>query len=350
MWRNRSLPLYVFATLVVSLFSASLTPWMIAVPPQQQAFADEELPAASLGDRKAALNFETNSRITALGENVNLRFSLLDVNQNKNIQHVTYFVEISNNDGKRVFSDVLHGHDGMIDLQFRPGDFEPYKIRANYDNYAASYISDPGNPIIVDGSIFSQEGSYKALIEVAGVDFDNLNLDQTITFEYDISVFPKQTFSANYQDQKFTFDILSPVKISATEFKPENKQLVLKTDGISANGSSFIVRADIPKEMMSGPFIASFSSGSELQIEEEPVLSGNSEITRLILLATQHEENATQNSGDSTIQQQPGDNNIVITAANVVPEFSAVYTAIIIAGVLAGSIITSRVAKTRWFG
>lgn len=323
----------------------------------QRTFADEELPAAALGNREATLSFETNSRIIPLGEIVDLQFSLIDKNQNKNILHTTYVVEILNSDGKKVFTEVVHGHEGKVDLKFRPQDLEQYKIRANYDNYAASYISDPNNPIIIDGPVFSEQGRYNAIIEVAGVDFDNLNLDKAIRFEYGISVFPKQTFSVDYQNQKFILDILSPVTISAVEFRPENKQLVLmsnnNTSGTSLTGatddsSNFAVMVDVPKEMMSGPFTASFSgNGRELTVEEASAPSGDSKITRLILM--QGTETARQGgSSDNANPQQPaggpGSNGIVITATNVIPEFPA-GVVIAAAGVIGAVIAASRLVR-----
>jgi hypothetical protein len=83
------------------------------------------------------------------------------------------------------------GHDGQINIQFLPSNTETYSVKANYDTLAASYVSDYGSPIKIDGPVFSQAGNHTAVMEVTGVDFDNTFLPEPLKYEFDISVLAK---------------------------------------------------------------------------------------------------------------------------------------------------------------
>jgi hypothetical protein len=92
----------------------------------------------------------------------------MDRATSKNVQHVTYFLTVSNPGGKQTFSEVFHGHDGIVNVQFRPGEGQ-YKVNANYDNLATSYVADQGDFISVVGPVFSEQGKYKVDVEVNGI-------------------------------------------------------------------------------------------------------------------------------------------------------------------------------------
>jgi hypothetical protein len=150
------------------------------------------LPASELGNRKAMLNFETNPKQISVGKNVDLKYGLIDENTGKSIPHITSIISIfRKDDDKRVFTEVVHGHDGQINIQFLPSNTETYSVKANYDTLAASYVSDYGSPIKIDGPVFSQAGNYTAVMEVTGVDFDNTFLPEPLKYEFDISVLAK---------------------------------------------------------------------------------------------------------------------------------------------------------------
>lgn len=67
---------------------------------------------------------------------------------------------------------MLHGHDGTVNVDFRPGG-NKYMVNANYDNLAASYVADQAGVITVVGPVFSNAGTYKVDVEVSGIDYDN---------------------------------------------------------------------------------------------------------------------------------------------------------------------------------
>lgn len=145
------------------------------------------LPPSIIGDREIFLNFN-NPQINSATEKNVINFVLVDNKTGNNIPHVTYIVSIYNQENKNAFTANLHGHDGEIKLEFINTGFEGYNIHANYDTLAASYVSDFGSPIKIDGSIFSDSGKYRVVTEITGIDFDNTFLPEPLKYEYNIEV------------------------------------------------------------------------------------------------------------------------------------------------------------------
>jgi hypothetical protein len=143
------------------------------------------LPSASLGDREALLIFTTEPSELKSGKNVGFNFNLKDNKTGNNILHVTYLVTIMK-EGQRLFTETVHTHDGNMKLLFVPDNTNPYRMNANFDGLSASYISEFGSPIKINGPIFTTPGNYSVLLEVTGVDFDNLFLPEPLKFDFGI--------------------------------------------------------------------------------------------------------------------------------------------------------------------
>ncbi|MER3408489.1 MAG: hypothetical protein C4292_07225 [Nitrososphaera sp.] len=162
------------------------------------------LPTASIGDRQLALDFTTTPAAPLPGDQIDMNLSLIDKNTGKNTAHVSYTVAIAREDGKRVFSEVVHGHEGKVSIRFiNDASAQTYRVSANYDNLAASYVSDFGSPIKVQGPVFSTAGNYKVAIEVTGIDFDNTFLPEPLKYDFVLPLTPKQALTVNYQDTAF---------------------------------------------------------------------------------------------------------------------------------------------------
>lgn len=56
-------------------------------------------------------------------------------------------------DGLRLFTESVHTHYGNMKLLFVPDSSNPYKVNANFDGLSASYISEFGSPIKVNGPL-----------------------------------------------------------------------------------------------------------------------------------------------------------------------------------------------------
>ncbi|HET8792940.1 MAG TPA: hypothetical protein VFM31_04030 [Nitrososphaeraceae archaeon] len=145
------------------------------------------LPPSIIGDRQIFLNFD-NPKLDGTTEKNIINLALIDNRTGNNIPHVTFIVSIYDREDKNKFTANLHGHNGEIRLEFLNKGSEEYTIHANYDTLAASYVSDFGSPIKIDGSIFNQPGKYKVITEITGIDFDNTFLPEPLKYEYDIEV------------------------------------------------------------------------------------------------------------------------------------------------------------------
>ena len=148
-------------------------------------------PEASIRDRKISLNFETQLSPITMGQDIEMKIGFMDEKAKKNVNHVTFRMDISK-DGKHFLSEFFHSHEGNINLLFRDtgkATSSPYSVGATLDVLTNAWIADPGSPIIVrGGEIFSQQGTYKAIIEVTTMDNDKTDLPQLILYEFNIPV------------------------------------------------------------------------------------------------------------------------------------------------------------------
>ena len=114
----------------VALIIASLlvfTPLVELIISMNSAFGDgltqEEL-TGSLGNRKADLLIKTIPTVVTTetlekGQKPIIEFRLFDSNTNQSFSHVTYYI-ILEIDGKKLFYDMFHDHDGDLKIQINP--------------------------------------------------------------------------------------------------------------------------------------------------------------------------------------------------------------------------------------
>ena len=131
------------------------------------------------------MKIETSPTQLASNHNSEFDFGLFDNKTGNNIVHVTYLVEIMKDD-KRLFTESVHSHDGNVKILFVPGNIHPYTVNSNFDVLSASYVPDFGGRIKVNGMIFTVPGNYKMILEVTGIDHDNVFLPSPIKFEYNL--------------------------------------------------------------------------------------------------------------------------------------------------------------------
>ena len=144
------------------------------------------LPPSIIGDREIFLKF--NNPTFTVSEKGKVSLALIDNKTGNNIPHVTYIISIYNDKNKNLITENLHGHNGDINIEFINSNIERYRVSANYDTLAASYVSDFGSPIKIEGPIFSSTGEYRLVAEITGIDFDNTFLPQPLKYEYKIEV------------------------------------------------------------------------------------------------------------------------------------------------------------------
>jgi hypothetical protein len=232
------------------------------------------LPPSNIGGREVFLSFNAPP-IADPSEEIDMSYSFMDKATGNNVNHVTYFLTISDPQGNQTFSEVLHGHDGTVRLQFKPGGEGQYRVNANYDNLAASYVPDPAGLITVTGPVFAEPGTYTVNIEVNGIDFDNTFLSEPIKYQYSLVVVSAQEFPVSYEDTNFNVNVTSPLPVQNVTLKPENNQLIIQyPSGEWQHLDNFQVYVDIPKQMMSEPFTAVFN-GMQMNVTQVQQQSDN---------------------------------------------------------------------------
>ena len=187
-----SIAIKILCTLFLGIFSlTSLTGYLALEVSAQHHGAPP--PLASIGDRKVSLNFETNPNPIIIGQDINMKIAFFDENAKKNVNHVTFRMDISK-DGKHFLSEFFHSHEGEVNLLFRDAtratsSSDTYSIGASSDILTNAWIADPGSPITVrGGGIFSQPGTYKTLVELTTMDNDKTDLPQPILYEFNVPV------------------------------------------------------------------------------------------------------------------------------------------------------------------
>jgi hypothetical protein len=158
------------------------------------AFAQHMMmpPAANIGDRKIISNLEITPKTIHVGQNALMKIFFDDQNTKQKIYHVTVRMDISR-DGKHIFSEFFHSHDGMLNVNFRQAGSSGssavgHTIGGNFDDLTNAWISDPDSPIIVNGPVFLKPGNYKLVLEVTTLDNDKTDLTQPLRYEYNIPV------------------------------------------------------------------------------------------------------------------------------------------------------------------
>lgn len=298
-----------------------------------QAGGGHDLPPSSIGDRQAAID---GFSYTIYDDRMDLSYSFIDKATGKNIEHVTYVMAIVNPDGKTVFSEVLHGHDGKMKLQFNSNS-EQYRVNANYDNLAASYVPDYAGLITVDGPVIDAKGDYKVLLEVNGVDFDNTFLEEPLKYEFNVSNAEPQKFHLSYEDRTFDVGVQSPSPASEVVFMQADKKLVINYPSDQAmHFDNFRVVVTIPKEMMSGPFAATYN-GMDLMVQETEI----GDLTALIL--TGEHLDVMQ---DMQMLGEKMNNSLTIIATTVVPEFPLGISVVAAASLVSAIILIARVKRS----
>jgi hypothetical protein len=205
----------------------------------QKAYADgltqENLPPASVGNRKASLFVKVNPPIltTDNRQDAYMQFRLFDANNNKTIEHVTY--EITVNKGttstsasinqKPLLLDFFHAHNGLLTLKIQPSN-GTLTIYGEQDPFQNAWVADPGGTINVKGPVLLEGGLYHFHIEIFSIDNDrNIFLPQNAPkFDSYLSVGDVYRNKWNYQNQIYNTTLISYYdKIDSLNFDPAKK-------------------------------------------------------------------------------------------------------------------------------
>src|SRR5919202_388454 len=204
----------------------------------RKAYADgltqENLPPASVGNRKASLFVKVNPPILTSDnrQDAYMQFRLFDANNNKTIQHVTYQItvtrgatESSSINQKPLLLDFFHAHNGLLTLKVQPSN-GTLTIYGEQDPFQNAWIADPGGTINIKGPVLLEGGLYHFHIEIFSIDNDrNLFLPENAPkFDSYLSVGDVYHNKWNYQNQVYNTTLISYYdKINSLNFNSARK-------------------------------------------------------------------------------------------------------------------------------
>src|SRR5919197_4609272 len=136
------LPYFFAAFIVFQLLSPSGAHYNFSQKAYGDGLTQENLPPASIGNRKASLFVKVSPPIltTDKRQNAYMQFRLFDANNNQTIQHVTYEITVnkgtllslssssssssfpssSSSGQKPLLRDFFHAHNGLLTLKVQP--------------------------------------------------------------------------------------------------------------------------------------------------------------------------------------------------------------------------------------
>ena len=204
----------------------------------RKAYADgltqENLPPASVGNRKASLFVKVNPPILTSDnrQDAYMQFRLFDANNNKTIQHVTYQItvtrgatESSSINQKPLLLDFFHAHNGLLTLKVQPSN-GTLTVYGEQDPFQNAWVADPGGTINVKGPVLLEGGLYHFHIEIFSIDNDrNIFLPENAPkFDSYLSVGDVYRNNWNYQNQVYNTTLISYYdKINNFNFDPAKK-------------------------------------------------------------------------------------------------------------------------------
>src|SRR5919199_6923649 len=224
--------------LIILILFASFVSYVVPIHIfNQKAYADgltqENLPPASVGNRKASLFVKVNPPIltTDNRQDAYMQFRLFDANNNKTIQHVTYQITVNrgvtgtSSTSKPLLRDFFHAHNGLLTLKVQPSN-GTLTIYGEQDPFQNAWVADPGGTINVKGPVLLEGGLYHFHIEIFGIDNDrNIFLPENAPkFDSYLSVGDVYRNNWNYQNQVYNTTLISYYdKINNLNFDPAKK-------------------------------------------------------------------------------------------------------------------------------
>jgi hypothetical protein len=225
--------------LIILILFASFVSYVVPIHIfNQKAYADgltqENLPPASVGNRKASLFVKVNPPILTSDnrQDAYMQFRLFDANNNKTIQHVTYQItvtrgatESSSINQKPLLLDFFHAHNGLLTLKVQPSN-GTLTVYGEQDPFQNAWVADPGGTINVKGPVLLEGGLYHFHIEIFSIDNDrNIFLPENAPkFDSYLSVGDVYRNNWNYQNQVYNTTLISYYdKINNLNFDPAKK-------------------------------------------------------------------------------------------------------------------------------
>jgi hypothetical protein len=204
--------------IILLIFSALLVYTVRYQKARADGLSQENLPPATVGNRKASLFVKVSPPIltTENRQNAYTQFRLFDANNNQTIQHVTYEISVtrgtssSSSSDKPLLRDFFHAHNGLLTLKIQPT-AGTVTIYGEQDPFQNAWVADPGGTINIKGPVLLEGGLYHFHVEIFGIDNDRniFTPENAPKFDSYLSVGDVYHNNWNYQNHNYNTTLIS---------------------------------------------------------------------------------------------------------------------------------------------
>ena len=146
----------------------------------ERAYGDgltaENLPPATVGDRKASLFVKISPPVLTTGsqQNAFLQFRLFDERNNQTIKFVTYEISIRKAntppESRPLLRDFFQAPNGLLTIKVEPTESGPIQLLGDRDPFLGALVADPGGTVNIRGPILTDGGLYHIEVRIFGID------------------------------------------------------------------------------------------------------------------------------------------------------------------------------------
>lgn len=210
--------LYLNKSYLFVIFSFSFLIVIVStIPPQAfgDGFAQENLPPASVGNRKVSLFIKLNPTVITSANLTNryIFLRLFDANTNQTIVHDSFFITVTkNNDNDLLMRDLFHTHTGELTLEITPtGTIGHWNIFGDTEPILGGWMNQAGGPVEVQAPILGEGGLYHFHIELFSIDYDNniFATQDAPQFDAYLSVGDVSNSTVSYQNNSYNTKLIS---------------------------------------------------------------------------------------------------------------------------------------------
>lgn len=172
----------IFDSIIVSVSLLGMVVLLVTLGNliSERAYGDgltaENLPPATVGDRKASLFVKISPPVLTTGsqQNAFLQFRLFDERNNQTIKFVTYEISIRKAntppESRPLMRDFFQAPNGLLTIKVEPTESGPIQLLGDRDPFLGALVADPGGTVNIRGPILTDGGLYHIEVRIFGID------------------------------------------------------------------------------------------------------------------------------------------------------------------------------------
>lgn len=188
----------------------------------------DRTPSQVIDGKKISLTVETTMYFTDQKERL-VTITANDENTKQNAKNVTFLVGIYH-DKKMLLRNYFFAPDGIVRINIQPTTEGDLKIIGKQDSLLGAWHEEDGQPITIQGPLFTGGGLYNFEIEMRTINEPKNIIENSPVFSADVSILSISTYSEqSLEGTSVDFAIKSYYdKISNFDYNPEQKTVTFK--------------------------------------------------------------------------------------------------------------------------